>query len=91
MATSALYCIYDTVAASITGPVWTMKHDAVAIRNFSDIASQKNTGVAQHPRDYSLVCLGYLDEETRELTPDNRIVITGGQWLDMQQQQEASP
>lgn len=59
MTEGQLYAIYDRLANTI-GPVMTVKHDAVAIRTFKDLAKDQQTTIAKHLDEYDLVKLGTL-------------------------------
>lgn len=73
---AAIYAILDVKANQISGGIYTFKHDAQAVRFFSDIAQQKDTFVNRHPADYNLVRLGYLSHE-HELVSDFAEILTG--------------
>lgn len=82
-----IYAVYDNKAGDITGPLFLAAADAVAIRNYSDVASQPETTIGQHPTDYDLVTLGTLMQNPEqqdcpvEIDPTYRVVLTGSQWL----------
>lgn len=85
MKNTAIYAIVDTLAESIIGGLHMFKHDAAAVRFFSDVASQPDTIIAKHLNDHQLVCLGTLDESTCQLTVTDithpRVVLTGSAWF----------
>lgn len=72
-----IIAIIDLKAEDIVGPLWLFRHDAVALRQFIDIAEQKDTQVHQHLEDYELVELGQLEEDNQTITPTNRVITTG--------------
>lgn len=85
-----LYAIRDDLAMELGSPVvHVMAHDAQAIRFFGDVASQRDTSVGRHTKDFSLICLGDVapdgtvspEEEGGMLTVAPRIVLTGEKWL----------
>lgn len=86
--------IYDRVAQDIIGPLQVFPHNAPAIRMFSDVANDKRTPIGQHPADFDLILLGFLDDNNGTpsidacLDPLNHCVITGQQWMDAQRQEE---
>lgn len=90
-----IYALYDIVAEAIAGQLILAKHDAQAIRTFTDALSDKQPNIInQHPEDYRLVTLGNVIERDRstthelellELVPEYRIVLEGKQWLAMQE------
>lgn len=85
-----VYAIIDTKADEL-GPLMTFRHEAAAIRAFTDLARSEKTAIAQHPEDYALLCLGTVREEANDKlnqeahTLDGYVraitVITGSQWL----------
>lgn len=79
-----IYAIYDTLAKAILGQLQLFRHDAAAIRFFNDVASQQNTIVGQHPNDFELISLGTLGEG-EFIFAQREVVITGAQWLAMQE------
>lgn len=82
MKNTAIYAIVDTLAESIIGGLHTFKHDAAAVRFFSDVASQPDTIIAKHLNDHQLVCLGTLDESTATIVnTETRVVLTGSAWF----------
>lgn len=86
-----IYAIYDNVAKQQTGPLFTQSADAAAIRLFSDGLADKTTTLGQHPQDYDLVYLGYLDEEDNNqgcrlnivASLCDEVILRGSQWLAM--------
>lgn len=97
---SKLYAIRDVLAGSIVGPIQSMKHDAVAVRFFQDVASQPGTSINQHVEQHELLCIGILDDETGYFTavdwPESeglgdckpQVVITGAALVAMREAQE---
>lgn len=81
-----IYAILDKVAQDIIGVLITVRHEAVAIRTFSDAAHAQGSRIPIAPKEYELVRLGYLHDATMELIPDYAVIITGEQWLAAQQQ-----
>lgn len=79
-----IYALYDNVAKAIIGGLSLHYHDAPAIRMYSDIATMPQSTVGMHPADYDLLHIGSLSDEGI-ITPVNRTVITGAQWLASQQ------
>lgn len=73
-----LYIIRDTLAQSPAGPLVVLEHDAVAIRMFREILSDKNSMVARFASDHELLCLGSFDRNTCEIAQGEvRVVIKG--------------
>lgn len=84
-----IFAILDTVANDILGGVHIHRHEAAAIRFFTDVATMPDSIVGKHPRDFHLIQLGYLADD-HTLIPGNKTIITGAAWLQMQElQQEA--
>lgn len=79
-----IIAIIDTIAQDIAGPVVLFRHDAAAVRYFSDIATDPQTMIHRHVSDYDLVSLGQLDDQTFTITPQLRVIITGYQWREAQ-------
>lgn len=84
IAMNNIYAIYDIVAQEMLAQVQLMKHDAVAIRFYQDVAQSKGSIVNQHPADFDLIRLGDIDEQGL-INPHREIVMTGAAWLAMQE------
>lgn len=86
---TGIYAILDTVADMIVGGLHLHKHDAAAIRMFTDIASSDGTTINRHPEDFVLVQLGtvieYEPHEPRRIESDYHTVLTGKQYLAVSQ------
>lgn len=80
METTTIYAIYDNVAKTITGGLHLHKHQASAIRFYSDVALTKDTNVNRHTEDYDLVQLGHLKDNSA-LQSDYKVILTGKTWL----------
>lgn len=89
-----LYAIIDVIAQSIVQNIITIsRHEAPMVRMFTDLLSGKGP-IADHPADYQLVRLGYiddnhqlqllLDQEGDELRP--QIILAGERWAKLHQQ-----
>ncbi len=72
-----LTAIRDNVARDLAGPIIMVRHEAVAIRAFSDIARTPETNVNRYLDDHDLVLLGELDDDTLQITPQNRVLMHG--------------
>jgi len=80
-----LYQVYDTVGQNVLGPIITVKHDAAAVRIFTEALKDQKTALAQHPQDYVLLYLGTQDDDTGVIVSEMpKTVLTGKQWKDMQ-------
>lgn len=83
-----LYVVRD-VEARYAGQVLTFRHDAVATRWFADMVQDPQTSINKHPRDHELVQVGTLDDETGEVAQmPPRVVLTGGQVLDLMKESD---
>lgn len=90
---TGIYAILDTVADMIVGGLHLHKHDAAAIRMFTDIASSDGTTINKHPEDFELIYLGALynpDPDGRHTIVDlggskHTTIITGKQYLAVSQ------
>lgn len=87
-----LYAIRDTYADSINGGIFVHANDAVAVRFFGDVASQKpgSNMVADHVTNHELVRVGYIEENGRVTEPAEDdwtpvVVLTGAQWKSAQE------
>lgn len=100
MATIGIYAIRDTLAGMLIGGLHMHRHDAPAIRFFTDVATMPDSGIGRHPNDYELVCLANISDDgtieqwavpglngdTAYAKLDVRVVLTGAQWAAMQQE-----
>lgn len=69
---SRIYGFHDVKAQTYIGDTTALlvfKHDAVAMRTFTDLAMQKGSVFQSHPADYELHCIGEFDTETGSITP----------------------
>lgn len=78
-----LYAVYDLVAGEVIGPIFQHAADAAAIRDFSDVAADRNTTIGKHPADYQLISLGTL--EGLQIKPAHELIVSGSQWLALQE------
>jgi len=69
MQTAIIFSIYDRKAAYYL-PLFTMRSDADAIRQFTGIVTQSETDVSKYPADFDLVSLGTIDLEHGRIEPD---------------------
>lgn len=83
-----IYTIVDTLAKAQVGPIQLFRHEAPAVRFFSDVAGMQDSQVNLHPSDYALVRLGWLEDETLEITPEMAVIIDGQTWAAAQQPKE---
>jgi len=55
-----IFSVYDEKAAVFGTPIF-LSHKGIAVREFSDIALDKNSAIGKHPGDYKLMLLGDFD------------------------------
>lgn len=82
-----LYAIIDVIAQAIVQNIITIsRHEAPMVRMFTDLLSGKGP-IADHPADYQLVRVGYIDDnhELTTCTPFH-VVLTGAQYAKLHQQ-----
>lgn len=75
-----LYSVYDKKAQS-TLQVFELPNDLVAIRDFSQICTNKESQIAKFAEDYSLMCLGELNTETGVIVSDVRVVAQAKDYI----------
>lgn len=63
-----VFSIFDEKAKCF-GPLWPMKHNGEALREFSDITADKNGRIGKHPEDFKLYSLGTYDDNSGALSP----------------------
>lgn len=87
-----LYCIFDLVAQLVEGPVIPFRSDAPAVRMFYDVMSGERSALAQHPGDFTLLCVGQQNPVTGHIEPvvPPRTVATGVAWLAEREMKSAS-
>lgn len=79
--TTRIYAIVDKKADDIIGGLALHKHEAAAVRSFTDVASSDKTMINRHPEDYELVCLGGITENHTIIATERPIVVlTGAAW-----------
>lgn len=80
MARQGIYAVYDNKAQDTVGFLSMHRHEASAIRMFTDIYTMKDSRFAQHADDYDLIRVGFLtitDEGKTELTSAYELILTG--------------
>lgn len=71
-----LCAVLDT-KASYHGRPFTARTTGEAIRIFSDGVRDKETPMNSHPEDYVLYQIGYFDDETGNIEPEHKLLISG--------------
>lgn len=85
---TGIYAILDRRAQDVAAGVLTLfRHEAAAVRMFTDVLDKPGSQYAQHAEDYQLVRLGYLadpsevSEFDQWIVPEFEIVLTASDWL----------
>lgn len=76
-----IIAIVDTLANDITGTLTIHRNEVTALRMWDDIMRMENSQVRMHANDYELQIIGQLDDETIEIIPQKKTLMTGAQWL----------
>lgn len=76
----AIYAILDLIAGTILGGLQLHKHDAAAVRFYSDVAAMKDSLVGRHPQDFDLVKVGYITHDNT-IEPTHQLILKGSMWL----------
>lgn len=85
-----LFQVYDRVSQLCVGPIIPYGVDAAAVRMFYDLLGNKATDPGQHPRDYSLLCIGDQEESTGAISSCSpTVVATGVNWEETQNRSAA--
>lgn len=98
MARVGIYAVRDTVADDIIGGLHLFRHDAAAVRMFTDAINDKGTRLNAHPEDHELIKIGFIDESGQYFgAADDEVgfngpdlVITGKQYLQATQAQQVN-
>lgn len=87
-----LYMLYDLAAKSTYASIIADRADESAIRSFSTLLERKDTLPGMHPKDFQLLYIGNIDDNTGELEPAKpTAVYTGAEWLLEQQLRKSEP
>lgn len=80
----SLYVIYDLVAETWIGQPIVDRHSAPVCRMFNALLADTKTQLYQHPGDFTLLHIGYIDDngQLTEVAPVT--ISTGEAWLAMQ-------
>lgn len=62
-----LFCVYDSKALHYGQP-HLQQNEHVAIRAFAQAANEPGNPISQNPEDFSLIEIGYFDDEKGVLT-----------------------
>lgn len=87
---NSIYVVWDLIAQAMAGPIFTHRHDAPAVREFTEVLGNPQTTLGKNPSDYNLLRLGEINENA-QLTPGLvTTVLTGKEWLETQQKQRGA-
>lgn len=76
---TGIYAILDNVAGQLIGGLTCHKHEASAVRFFSDVAGMKDSLIGKHPQDFNLLRLGYITHHN-EIEPEHTLILAGSMW-----------
>lgn len=82
-ARKGIYAIRDKTAGATIGNLITERHAGVACRIFGSLLADKTTVMHQYPKEFELICCGYIDEEGQIDSMIPSVVMTGESWLVM--------
>lgn len=63
-----IFSIFDEKGKAFMPPFF-RPHHGQAVRDFSDLVSDKSTSINKHPEDFKLYCLGVFDDVSGGLSP----------------------
>ena len=74
--TLQLFTIYDTKSETYFQP-FAMMNKAMGLRQFADMANDKDTNISKHPEDYTLYHLGsWSDQDAKYTTIDKKLIAS---------------
>lgn len=76
---TGIYAILDNVAGALVGGLTCHKHEAAAVRFYSDVATMKDSLIGKHPQDFDLLRLGYVTHHN-EIEPEHTVILRGSTW-----------
>lgn len=79
MSKRTLIAIYDTKALDVVGPISLMRHDAAAVRMFTDVMQYEQ--YKPHMADFNVVALGIFDDDTMQVEAHKPRIILKGETL----------
>jgi hypothetical protein len=84
-----VFIIHDKVAENFIGQIVVDRHSAPVTRLFHQLLGDKQTQLAQHPQDYALLHIGYIEDSGRLWPIDPTVIATGAAWLAAQESSNA--
>lgn len=87
-----IFAMRDNNARLIINTIY-QKREGPAIRAFHEALSTPDTLAGKYPQDFDLLCVGYMDDETGQLTPHTppEVVTRGQDWLDARRSRDTDP
>lgn len=85
--TQGLYVVVDNKAGQALGGVHVFRHDAPAVRMFTDIHADEQSVIHKHPSDFALVRVGRFDDELLLIEAHDPVVIVTGEAVAAMQRQ----
>lgn len=76
-----IFVIYDRVSESFIGHPVLERHPAPAVRLFNQLLDDRSTGPGQHPKDYELLQVGFIEDSGQILAIEPMTVTTGIAYL----------
>jgi hypothetical protein len=77
--TLELFTIYDTKSETYFQPFY-MLNTAMALRQFADMANDKESNISKHPEDYTLYHLGsWQDQDAKFETIDKKLIASANE------------
>lgn len=74
------YSVYDAAAQSYSDPI-VLATDAIAARGFQTESQNPDSVIAKFPTDFTLFCVGEFDTVSGDVSPVNRIVCRGTDFI----------
>ena len=71
-----MFSIHDEKAVAYITPFF-MHNEMMATRQFKNMLTDENATISKNPEDYSLWYLGEFDDNSGELIPDRKLLLSG--------------
>jgi hypothetical protein len=69
-----MYSIYDTKSETYYQPIFLL-NEAMMLRQFADMANDKDCAISKHPEDYTLYHLGSWQDQDSKIKIINKTLI----------------
>lgn len=74
-----IFTIYDSKSETYFQPFY-MLNEAMALRQFADMANDKESNISKHPEDYSLYTLGtWQDQDAKFTSPPKKLLASANE------------